>query len=201
MQRLRTPQRQKRSMKRRFRYMVLSLVSVAGLLIVARGLTHGQGSLVAPLAHLKQSAGDVHYSKLIPEGDKAPIRHLRPERRLHRGWRHWLARVFLDYRRLQTGRTLREHSSRAFHRWRRALAVRSGAEHRCRRHFSHGRWQNSVRRARALHSATLVHDPTDPNVGARWKLFVHRYFWTAQQDRIVDYGWIALRTAADPAGA
>jgi len=55
--------------RRRFRYIVLSLVSVAGVLIVTRGLTQGQGSLVAPLAQLKQTAGDVHYSKLIPEGD------------------------------------------------------------------------------------------------------------------------------------
>ena len=69
MQRLRTPQRPKRSVRRRFRYIVLSLVSVAGVLIVTRGLTQGQGSLVAPLAQLKQTAGDVHYSKLIPEGD------------------------------------------------------------------------------------------------------------------------------------
>jgi hypothetical protein len=47
---------------------------------------------------------------------------------------------------------------------------------------------------------TLVCDPADPDANRRWKLFAHKYFWTPKHDRMVGYGWIAVRTAADPAG-
>jgi hypothetical protein len=47
---------------------------------------------------------------------------------------------------------------------------------------------------------SLVSDPADPDASRRWKLFVHRYFWESTRDRMFTHGWIALRTAADPAG-
>lgn len=47
---------------------------------------------------------------------------------------------------------------------------------------------------------TLVFDAADPDASRRWKLFVHYYFWNPKRNRMPEYGWIALRTAADPAG-
>ncbi|MGH7864005.1 MAG: hypothetical protein ACREQB_03375, partial [Candidatus Binataceae bacterium] len=44
--------------------------------------------------------------------------------------------------------------------------------------------------------STLVNDPGDP--GREWKLFAHKYFWNEQQDRMVAYGWIAMRSASAP---
>jgi hypothetical protein len=45
---------------------------------------------------------------------------------------------------------------------------------------------------------TLVYDDGDP--GHEWKLFSHRYFWSKEKDRMPAFGWIALKTAPDPAG-
>jgi hypothetical protein len=45
---------------------------------------------------------------------------------------------------------------------------------------------------------TLVHDEGD--AGKEWKLFVHRHFWNAIDDRMPQYGWIAYRHAAQPGG-
>jgi hypothetical protein len=186
-------------MKRRLRYMVLSLVSVAGLLIVARGPTHGQGSFVAPLAHLKQSAGDVHYSKLIPEGDRLQSGIYDPSVAYTAdGGTGWLAYSSITGDFKPVGPYVNTHLARstdggAHWRFIQALNTAAGATLVTSDGKTlSGGWRYEV--------PSLVHDPTDPNVGARWKLFVHRYFWTAQQDRMVDYGWIALRTAADPAG-
>lgn len=44
----------------------------------------------------------------------------------------------------------------------------------------------------------LVHVPEDS--AAPWKLFSHRYFSTVREDRMFQYGWIAVRSATDPAG-
>ncbi|EDY21388.1 hypothetical protein CfE428DRAFT_0633 [Chthoniobacter flavus Ellin428] len=46
--------------------------------------------------------------------------------------------------------------------------------------------------------STLVRDDGAPE--GDWKLFVHKYFWSPQKDRMFAYGWIAMRTAHDPAG-
>ncbi len=49
---------------------------------------------------------------------------------------------------------------------------------------------------------TLVRDPSD--TARPWKLFWHKYFasapYDAPQSRMLQYGWIAYREAADPAG-
>jgi hypothetical protein len=45
---------------------------------------------------------------------------------------------------------------------------------------------------------TLVRDDGAPD--GDWKLFVHKYFWSPHKDRMFAYGWIAMRTAHDPAG-
>jgi len=45
---------------------------------------------------------------------------------------------------------------------------------------------------------SLVYDAGDP--GREWKLFYHRYFWSKSKDRMPAFGWIALKTASDPAG-
>jgi len=46
--------------------------------------------------------------------------------------------------------------------------------------------------------STLVRDDGAPE--GDWKLFVHKYFWSPKKDRMFAYGWIAMRTARDPAG-
>jgi hypothetical protein len=52
--------------------------------------------------------------------------------------------------------------------------------------------------------ATLVHDPDDP--GREWKIFAHRIFRKSEdgfvgEQNVPAYSWIAMRSAADPAGA
>ena len=44
----------------------------------------------------------------------------------------------------------------------------------------------------------IVHTPDD--IAAPWKLFAHKYFWTPARDRLFEYGWISMRTAAGPEG-
>ena len=46
--------------------------------------------------------------------------------------------------------------------------------------------------------SSLVRDDGAPD--GDWKLFVHKYFWSPEKDRMFAYGWIAMRTARDPAG-
>lgn len=50
--------------------------------------------------------------------------------------------------------------------------------------------------------SSLVHVPAD--AAAPWKLFSHRYFWdpapAPNGTRVFEYGWIAMRSAIDPAG-
>jgi hypothetical protein len=43
---------------------------------------------------------------------------------------------------------------------------------------------------------TLVHDAHDPD--RAWKLLTHKYFWNAERDRMVAYGWISMKHAAQP---
>lgn len=57
-----------------------------------------------------------------------------------------------------------------------------------------GMWWNEV--------STLVHDPDDK--GREWKLYYHKYFakmpYRGSEQRRLQYGWIAVKTASDPSG-
>ncbi len=57
-----------------------------------------------------------------------------------------------------------------------------------------GLWRHEV--------PTLIHDPTDPDVNGKWKIFWHKYFakdpGTSIDDRLFDYGWIAYKSAHTP---
>lgn len=58
-----------------------------------------------------------------------------------------------------------------------------------------GTWRNEV--------STLIHDPTDPSPNKRWKLYWHKYFTKepyGEDNRMVQYGWIAYKYAPDPSG-
>jgi hypothetical protein len=186
-------------MKRSLGYGVLSLASVVVFLLVTRGLPGGQRSLGPPLAQLKQTAGDVHYSRLIPEGDHIQSGIYDPSVSYTADGRTgWLAYSSITGDLKPVGPYVNTHLARstdggAHWRFVQALNIPAGATFvtEAGRSLS-GAWRYEV--------PSLVHDPADPDIGARWKLLVHRYFSTVQQDRMINYGWIALRTAADPAG-
>ena len=182
-------------MKRRLAYIVVALVAVTLLFTLARG----SRSLAGTLAQLKQAAGDVHYTKLIPEGDTLqsgiydPSVAYTPDGSI--GWLAYSS-VTGDFK--PVGPFVNTHLARstdggAHWRFVKALSTATFATLVTEDGKSlSGAWRYEV--------PSLVYDPVDPDAGARWKLFVHRYFWTAQQDRLVSYGWIELRTTGDPAG-
>jgi hypothetical protein len=152
-----------------------------------------------PLGRLRQAAGDVHYKKLVPAGERPagglydPSIAYTPDGRT--GWLAYSS-VTGDFKPI--GEFVHTHLARSRDggaNWEfvkvlnastnGVLALPGGQS-------LPGVWRYEV--------PTLVCDATDPDPARRWKLFVHRYFWAPKHDRMVAYGWIALRTAADPAG-
>jgi hypothetical protein len=180
-------------MKRRLGYIVVALAAVAV------SLMRGSGSLAGTLAQLEQKAGDVHYTRLVPEGDRLQSGIYDPSAAYTAdGSIGWLAysSVTGDFK--PVGPFVNTHLARSTDggaHWQFVKALNTAAFATLVTADSKtlsGAWRYEV--------PSLVHDPADPDAGTRWKIFVHRYFWTAQQDRMIGYGWIALRTAADPAG-
>lgn len=180
-------------MKRRLGYIVVAPVAVAVCLM------RGDGALAGILARLAQTAGDVHYTRLVPAGDRLQSGIYDPSVAYTAdGSVGWLAYSSVTGGLKPFGPFVNTHlasSTDGGAHWRFVKALNTPG-------FASlitadgktlsGAWRYEV--------PSLVHDPADPDTGARWKLFVHRYFWTTQQDRMIGYGWIALRTAADPAG-
>lgn len=182
-------------MKQRLRYILGTLVVVGALCTLARG----SGSLGGALAQLKQSAGDVHYTKLIPEGDMLQSGIYDPSVAYTAdGSIGWLAYSSITGNFKPAGPFVNTHLARstdggAHWRFVKALNTAEFATLVAEDGKSvAGAWRYEV--------PSIVLDAGDPDAGARWKLFLHRYFWTAQQNRMVSYGWIELRTAGDPAG-
>lgn len=150
-----------------------------------------------PLAPLKQRAGDVHYTKLVIAGEQNrggiydPSLEYSPD-----GKTGWLAYSSISGDFKPVGPYVHTHLARSDDQgktWRFVKAVCPSVDGSLQRPGSDplpGVWRYEV--------PSLCCDPTDP--GRPWKLFVHKYFWNAKKDRMADYGWIALRTASDPAG-
>jgi hypothetical protein len=150
-----------------------------------------------PLAVLKRQAGDVHYAKLFISGEHNrggiydPSLEYTPD-----GKTGWLAYSSIAGDFKPVGPYVHTHLARSDDHgksWHFIKAVCQSVDGSLQRPGSDplpGVWRYEV--------PSLCCDPTDH--GREWKLFVHRYFWNAKKDRMPDYGWIALRTASDPAG-
>jgi hypothetical protein len=178
------------------RWLVLFLVAVVAFIAAWRAVAEPSPA-DGPLTVLKRQAGDVHYAKLAILGDKVqggiydPSIEYTPD-----GKTGWLAysSVTGDFK--PVGPYVHTHLARSDDHgrsWHFVTAVCPSVDGSLRRPGSDplpGVWRYEV--------PSLCCDPTDR--GRQWKLFVHKYFWTAKKDRMFDYGWIALRTAADPAG-
>jgi len=181
-------------MKRCLRYLLPLLAAIVAIL----WFTH-HGSLTGPLAGLKQAAGDVHYTKLVPDGERLeggiydPSVAYTPDGRVG-----WLAYSSVQGEHKPIGEFVHTHLARSTDggsNWQFIKVLNSSTRDTLTLPDGKslpGLWRYEV--------PTLVYDAGDPDAARRWKLFVHCYFWTPQQDRLVSYGWIALRTAADPAG-
>jgi hypothetical protein len=182
-------------MRRYLRYIVLALAGLVGLVIFA----HAHSSVSAPLAQLRQTAGEVRYVKLLPQGDQVQGGIYDPSVAYTAdGSVGWLAYSSITGDFKPVGPYVNTHLARSTDggaHWQFVEALNTATDATVvtddGKRLS-GVWRYEV--------PSLVHDPTDPDAGARWKLFAHRYFWTARQDRMVAYGWITLRTAADPGG-
>ena len=177
----------------RWRYLVgLSLVVFAFLLLVL-----GRGELGGPLAALKSTAGNVHYNKLVPAGDRVewgiydPSVAYSPDGRV--GWLTYSSvtgshKPFGEYVHTHLARSTNGGAS-----WQFVKVLNPSTDGTLK--------LPDTRSLSGVWRYELVHDATEPDASRRWKLFVHCYFWaSSNQQSMMTYGWIALRTASDPAG-
>jgi hypothetical protein len=172
-------------------------VVVAVASVVALHATAEPNPAHGPLATLKQKAGDVHYTKLVIAGEQNrggiydPSIKYSPD-----GKTGWLAYSSINGDFKPVGPYVHTHLARSddhgktWHFVKEICRSVDGSLQRPGQDPLPGVWRYEV--------PSLCCDPTDR--GREWKLFVHKYFWNAQKDRMPDYGWIALRTASDPAG-
>src|SRR5258708_4657635 len=156
-------------MKRRLRYLLPLLVVIVAIL----WFTH-HGSLTGQLAGLKQAAGDVHYTKLVPSGERLeggiydPSMAYTPD-----GSVGWLAYSSVRGEHKPIGEFVHTHLARSTDggaSWqfvkvlnpatRDTLTLPDGKS-------LPGLWRYEV--------PTLVYDGDDPDAGRCWKLFVHCY--------------------------
>jgi hypothetical protein len=177
----------------------LILVGLVVTVVAFALVTRARGSLSGPLAELNRAAGDVHYTKLVPDGEQIAGGLYDPSLAYTIDGREgWLAYSSVEGDQKPVGAYVHTHLARSRNvgaRWQFIKVV--NASHDDTLVLPDGKslpglWRYEV--------PTLVHDAADPEPSRRWKLFAHQYFWTPKQGRMVAYGWIALRTAADPAG-
>ena len=170
--------------------------------VVGGAVAQGQVGVdfdAGPLGKLKSAAGDVHYRKLVPEGERLengiydPSVAYAPDGSV--GWLAYssvtsTAKPFAGYVHTHLARSTDRGA-----RWQFVKVLNASTDGNLTMPDGKqlpGVWRYEV--------PTLVCDASDPDPSGRWKLFAHRYFWAPKYDRMVVYGWIMLRTAADPAG-
>lgn len=182
-------------MKTRTLVVLLVVVVVA---FAALHLLSDPNHYAGPLDALKRDAGDVHYTKLMPSGERLeggiydPSVAYTPDGKI--GWLAYSS-VKGDYKPI--GQYVHTHLARSTDggaHWEFIKALNTSTNGTLT--LPDGKQLPGVWRYEV---PTLVCDAADPDASRRWKLFVHYYFWAPKRDRMVIYGWIALRTAADPA--
>ena len=181
---------------------VLIVLGALGVLVVFALWAGGRAEAnfqAGALGQLRRDAGDVRYRKLVPAGERLangiydPSIAYTPDDRTG-----WLAYSSVTGGFKPIGEFVHTHLARstdsgASWEFVKVLnASTNGVLTLPGGQSLPGVWRYEV--------PTLVCDATDPDANRRWKLFVHKYFWAPKRDRMVTYGWIALRTAADPAG-
>ena len=157
------------------------------------------------LAPLKRAAGDLHYTKLVIVGDAVekgiydPSVAYAPDGRV--GWLAYSSvkgSGNLVNGKMSLGEYVSTHLARTTDggaTWTFMKALNVSADGTCVMPDGkelQGVWRYEV--------PSLVCDPGDPDARRRWKLFAHRYFWERERESRQTHAWIALRTAADPAG-
>jgi hypothetical protein len=177
-----------------------ALIAIAGVVLV-NIITRVRGEArfrAGPFGKMREQAGDVHYAKLIPAGDRIqsgiydPSVAYTPD-----GSIGWLAYSSVTGDDKPVGPYVHTHLARttdggAHWEFVKALDIpHDGTLTMNDGKKLTGAWRYEV--------PSLVCDASDPDASRRWKLFVHVYFWEPKRDRMVTHGWIAMRTAADPA--
>ena len=181
----------------RFRIAALAFFNVMAVIAVVR-LMPGPIADQDAFAPLIQRAGGVHYEKLVIEGEHLeggifdPSLEYSPD-----GKTGWLTYTTITGHFKPVGPFASTHLARSNDHgatWTFVKALNTSADATITLEGKPlaGAWRYEV--------SALVCDSGDPDASRRWKLFVHRYFWNADRDRMPDVGWIVMQTAAEPDG-
>ena len=174
----------------------LGLAGIAAAVWLQRFITapHPERGPVAPL---KKALGDVSYRRLMIEGDQSQGGIYDPSVKYSRdGATGWLlySSITGDFKPVGPYvHTCLARSADHGRTWTYVARINTSSDGTL--DLGNGR---SLSGAWRYEVATLVRDDGAPE--GDWKLFVHKYFWNAKKDRMPAYGWIAMRTAHDPAG-
>lgn len=176
---------------------ILAFAAVAALLSVACA-----ERVTAQPPQIPQATGEVHYRKLMPQGEGSvqgglydPTMEFSPDGRLG----------VLAYSAVLGGPAWPKFPIGPYIHTHVATSADSGATWNLVANVNEsidgeitlpngdrmqGVWRYEV--------PSLVYDESDK--ATPWKLFAHRYFWSKKKDRMPAFGWITLKTAANPAG-
>ena len=188
----------KQKLLRAFRYGVIGFtLLVAGLFLYLR-LTEPNPAK-GPVAPMKQQLGEVTYQRLTIEGDPTVGGYgiFDPSIEYSRdGTIGWLLYSSVTGEYKPVGKYVHTNLAKSTDHgrtWRYVGRINTSAD--ATLDLGEGRTMAGVWRYEV---STLVRDDGAPE--GDWKLFVHKYFWSPSKNRMFAYGWIAMRTAHDPAG-
>ncbi|MBI5800500.1 MAG: exo-alpha-sialidase [Verrucomicrobia bacterium] len=184
--------------KFKWSYLLVAPLVIFAFVLLSRARSEARFE-AGPIGQLKQAAGDVRYAKLLPSGERLegglydPSIAYAPD-----GSVGWLAYSSVTGDHKPIGEYVHTHLARTTNggaSWQFVKVLNPSTNSTLTLPDGKslpGLWRYEV--------PTLLHDAADPDATRRWKLFVHCYFTLPNGRRMVPYGWIALRTAADPAG-